>query len=67
MANRGRYVIDKEKIIKLALDQGMSVNKLCDEAGLSTAVIHINKTHYPSSIKAIADVLGVSVSEIVKE
>ena len=64
---RGTYEIDKDKVRKLALEQGLSINSLCDKAEISTSVFNINKKHYPRSIKAIADVLGVSPSEIIKE
>ena len=64
---RGTYEIDKDKVKRLALEQGLSINQLCEKAGVSVSVININKKHYPASIKLIADALGVSVSEIVKE
>ena len=63
----GRYQIDIEKVKRLALENGLSIAKMCEEAGITVSVIYQNKTHYPSSIKRIADVLGVSIMEIVKE
>jgi lambda repressor-like predicted transcriptional regulator len=63
----GRYAIDKDKVKRLALENGLSIAKMCEEAGITVSVIYQNKTHYPSSIKRIADVLGVSIMEIVKE
>jgi len=64
---RGTYEIDKEKVKRLALEQGMSINNLCEKAEVSVSVINVNKKHYPATIKHIADALGVSISEIVKE
>lgn len=64
---RGTYEIDKEKVKRLALEQGLSIAKLCDKAEISVGVMHVNKKHYPSIIKRIADALGVSVTEIIKE
>ena len=64
---RGIYAIDKDKVKRLALEQGLSINQLCEKAGVSVSVININKKHFPASIKGIADALGVSVSEIIKE
>lgn len=64
---RGTYEIDKDKVKRLALEQGLSINKLCELAEISASVIYLNKKHYPASIKRIADTLGVSIAEIVKE
>ena len=64
---RGTYKIDKDKVKKLALEKGMSINKLCEVTGISVATIHQSRSHYPATIKRIADELGVSISEIIKE
>lgn len=64
---RGTYEIDKEKVRRLALEQGLSIAKLCDKAEVSVSVINVNKKHYPATIKHIADALGVSILEIIKE
>lgn len=64
---KGTYSIDIDKVKRLALENGLSIAKMCEEAGITVSVIYQNKTHYPSSIKRIADVLGVSIKEIVKE
>lgn len=64
---RGTYEIDKDKVKKLALEKGLSINKFCESVGISQTVFTVNKSHYPATIKRIADALGVSIAEIIKE
>lgn len=42
---RGTYEIDKKKVKRLALEQGMSINNLCEKAEVSVSVINVNKKH----------------------
>ncbi|MUV40616.1 helix-turn-helix domain-containing protein [Levilactobacillus brevis] len=56
-----------EKIKKIAKERGYSLSQLNDKAGLKTNVIYSWKTKAPSAdkLKAVADVLGVSVDYLI--
>lgn len=67
MAGKGTYPIDKEKVRMLALEQGMSIAGLIESAGINRNTYYRDGWHYPSTIKLIADALGVNVKDIIKE
>lgn len=66
---KGTWYIDAKKVNALALDMGMSESKLLNKAGLSAVALKTAKEGRPSyavTVFAIAKVLGVEPSEIVK-
>jgi transcriptional regulator with XRE-family HTH domain len=62
--------VDVNKLKELRIDQGLSQRRLSELAGVSnTTVWHIERGAgaNPSTLKKIADVLGVRASELVKD
>ena len=57
------------KIKSISTRKGLSIRKIEHEAGLSNGTIrnwdNVNPSAY--SVKAVADVLGISVDELLKE
>jgi len=58
-----------ERISKLCAANGMSIARLEKEAGLGNATVRGWKDSAPTvtNLKAVADVLGVTIDELVKE
>lgn len=58
-----------ERISKLCEKSGMSIARLEKEAGLGNATVRGWKDSTPTvtNLKAVADVLGVTIDELMKE
>ena len=58
-----------ERISKLCAANGMSIARLEKEAGLGNATVRGWKDSAPTvmNLKAVADVLGVTIDELMKE
>ena len=58
-----------ERISKLCAANGMSIARLEKEAGLGNATVRGWKDSTPTvtNLKSVADVLGVTIDELMKE
>ena len=67
-SQKGDEALLYEKIVKLCEKKNIPIARLEKEAGLSNAVIRGWKKSSPTvkNLKAVADVLGVSVDELLK-
>jgi lambda repressor-like predicted transcriptional regulator len=65
MMARSRYKMDVEKVRRLALDQGMSIEDLSQKSGIGRMVFYKpGHTTYTHTIAAVAAALGVKPSDI---
>lgn len=65
MARKGTYPMDTEKVRLLAADKGMAINELIAKSTIGKATFYSDRWHFPATIKLIADVLEVPVSELI--
>lgn len=65
MARKGTYPMDTEKVRMLALERGMSIKGLIEMSEIGKATFYSDRWHFPATIKLIADVLEVPVSELI--
>lgn len=65
----GTYMMDLDKIKILALNRGMSLSGLCENAGMSRsrATGWKHKGVSPKTVYKVALVLGVKPEEIIKK
>ena len=63
------YRLDVDKIRRLGFNKGMSISKVCENAGLSRsrATGWRNRGVYASTVYKVAQVLGVDPIELIIE